>query len=477
MLKKLFVLQLALVMLLCQFPGNCVLAEEEPAPMVALGQYVQLGKYEEKPILWRCINTEDENGILLLSDRILCEKAFNLSHKMGSYEAGDDVLWETSAIRIWLNSTAEAGKVEWIDPYIPSEENAVDIFEVKYPYDKEKGFLSEDNFSKSELAAMKTVSQWQALEGTNKKLATNGVLGGFRTCVIQYPNSEMERVLKSYGIKDLKDVFYCSMYRVPDTMFLLNETQLYTFWENFGDISPTTEEIDGYGWWWLRTPVHLYMISMAGMNKAYLQSSYYNEHGIRPAFYLNEATAQIKSGSGTMEDPYIIDGTVPEETVVFSNGEQVDFDVEPVTENDRKLVGMRAIFESLGAEIAWNGEENKVTAVKDDTTIELQINQSVMHKNGEEITLDAPARIVNDRTMVPLRAVSEALDAKVDWIENLNRIVIDPKQPWETGEGYHPSPEEVKYNGKKKFNVDIPRYYSDPEYAEQVNSHWDEQSE
>ena len=48
-----------------------------------------------------------------------------------------------------------------------------------------------------------------------------------------------------------------------------------------------------------------------------------------------------------------------------------------------------------------------------------------MLKNDEEITLDVPAQVVNDRTMIPLRAVAEALDAKVDWVGELRRVVID----------------------------------------------------
>jgi hypothetical protein len=121
---------------------------------------------------------------------------------------------------------------------------------------------------------------------------------------------------------------------------------------------------------------------------------------------------------------------------VFSNGTLLDFATEPIIENDNTLVGMRAIFEALGAEVSWDQDTLTAEAQKDDKTIELQINSNVMTVNGEAVQLETPVRLINDSTMIPLRAVSEALDATVDWIENLQRIVIDkPELPMDFGEG------------------------------------------
>lgn len=101
---------------------------------------------------------------------------------------------------------------------------------------------------------------------------------------------------------------------------------------------------------------------------------------------------------------------------VIVDGNQIVFDVPPTSENGRTLVPMRYIFEALGAEVNWIPEENKAVATKGDITVELVLGSDIMTRNGKEITLDVPAKAINGRTLVPARAVAEALDAKVNWI-------------------------------------------------------------
>lgn len=89
---------------------------------------------------------------------------------------------------------------------------------------------------------------------------------------------------------------------------------------------------------------------------------------------------------------------------------------QPATIIDgRTLVPLRGIFEALGAKVYWNGDTQKVTAMKGDINIVLQIGNKIATKNGKEIELDVPAQIVNSRTLVPVRFVSEALGAEVNW--------------------------------------------------------------
>ena len=84
-------------------------------------------------------------------------------------------------------------------------------------------------------------------------------------------------------------------------------------------------------------------------------------------------------------------------------------------ENDRTLVPFRAIFEALGATVEWEPSTQTVTSTRGATTVKLNIGDDKLYKNGSAVTIDTPARLVKDYTMVPVRAVVEAFDATVDW--------------------------------------------------------------
>ena len=110
-------------------------------------------------------------------------------------------------------------------------------------------------------------------------------------------------------------------------------------------------------------------------------------------------------------------------SVVLSGSELV-FDQPPLIQNDRTLVPFRKIFEEMGAEVLWDDEAKTVTAEKENVKITLTIGTPVMYKNGEAVSLDAAAVIVNSRTLVPLRAVSEAFGCKVDWDGDTRTVCI-----------------------------------------------------
>jgi competence protein ComEC len=108
---------------------------------------------------------------------------------------------------------------------------------------------------------------------------------------------------------------------------------------------------------------------------------------------------------------------------VILDDKTLTFDVPPTIENDRTLVPLRAIFEALGANVQWDGVTQTVTATKDDIEIKLIIGGQA-YKNGAPVTLDVPAKIINDRTMVPLRFVSEAFGCQVAWDGSTQTITI-----------------------------------------------------
>ena len=109
---------------------------------------------------------------------------------------------------------------------------------------------------------------------------------------------------------------------------------------------------------------------------------------------------------------------------VFVDGVQIEFDVAPITESDRTLVPMRAIFEALGAEVTWDEATLTATAVKGGDVMYVTIDSNMLYKNGESVELDVPARMVGDRTLVPVRAISESFDALVEWDETTLQVII-----------------------------------------------------
>ncbi len=154
--------------------------------------------------------------------------------------------------------------------------------------------------------------------------------------------------------------------------------------------------------------------------------------GVGPAFYLNENAIETMTGSGTLEDPYVLNGESAnvletKSVTVTVDNKTLEFDVEPVIENDRVLVPMRLIFEPLGADVDWDDETKTAIATKDETQVKLQIGNNEMQTNGKTVLLDAAPKLLNDRTLVPIRAVSESLNANVDWDVENRQVVITTK--------------------------------------------------
>lgn len=116
------------------------------------------------------------------------------------------------------------------------------------------------------------------------------------------------------------------------------------------------------------------------------------------------------------------------EVSVKLNGEALEFDAAPFIENDRTLVPVRKIFESVGANVQWDDSTKTAFAVREKngemTVISIQINSDTAFINDTEVTLDTAALIVNDRTFVPLRFVMEALGEKVEWDDASSTVLI-----------------------------------------------------
>lgn len=114
-------------------------------------------------------------------------------------------------------------------------------------------------------------------------------------------------------------------------------------------------------------------------------------------------------------------------------------DQKPVIEDSRTLVPLRGVLEAMGASVEWDGETRRVTVNAydnrtrlilyiDDTNIRKLTFPSVTEVESEDVTSDVAPKILNDRTMIPLRVISENLEAEVDWNADAQKVTIKSKQ-------------------------------------------------
>lgn len=100
---------------------------------------------------------------------------------------------------------------------------------------------------------------------------------------------------------------------------------------------------------------------------------------------------------------------------VVIDGKTVSFDVAPANENGRLLVPLRAIFEQMGAKVDWDAATQTATAIKGDTKVVIAIGSVEPTVNGKVSKLDVAAKLVDGRTLAPMRFVCEAFGGKVEW--------------------------------------------------------------
>lgn len=274
-----------------------------PSPTrVNLGDYITLGKYNGKDILWRCVSVDD-SGTLMLADSIIDTLPYdaitsdNSRSKSHSRDYRRDTYgsnyWKDSNMRSWLNSIAEVGGVKWLCGN-PPKENYVD----GNAYDQKAGFLN--NFSRAEIATMRTVTQRSLVSHPEYK---RGIYDGDGRSDLEL-NTDIQNVAQNYE----------SAYGENSTekVFLLDVKQVNTVWKNFGSYYVGKNE-QGANWpYWLRTPVTdcnhdmRYVHNNGTIGRESPQRSYI---GVRPAFYLDTDYYVATSGSGTKASPYI--GSAP----------------------------------------------------------------------------------------------------------------------------------------------------------------------
>ena len=107
------------------------------------------------------------------------------------------------------------------------------------------------------------------------------------------------------------------------------------------------------------------------------------------------------------------------------NGKIIKSDVNPYIQNERTMVPIRFISETLGYKVTWDNDKREVGISGKDTNISLTIDSTKAKVNGKELKLDAPASIKKERTFVPLRFVAENLKAEVKWDNKNFKVIIN----------------------------------------------------
>lgn len=144
-----------------------------------------------------------------------------------------------------------------------------------------------------------------------------------------------------------------------------------------------------------------------------------------------------------------------DEIVITIDSAKVEFNDDAgfpfIDENNRTQVPFRATLEKFGAKVEWNDESKTAIATKGETVVEVPIGQNYILKDGEEITVDTAARIVNGRTYLPIRPVIEAFGSQVEWDAALNTVVITT-EPVDTRAIYFAASE--KSNAWDNYDMD-----------------------
>ena len=115
----------------------------------------------------------------------------------------------------------------------------------------------------------------------------------------------------------------------------------------------------------------------------------------------------------------------PLEAKVVIDGKEVKFpDQKPIIENSRTLVPVRFIGEALGAKIGWSEKQQKVSITKGNESIQLIIGENIVVVGSKKVELDVPAKLLNGRTLVPLRFISEIFGCQVGWDSKTYTVTI-----------------------------------------------------
>lgn len=330
---------------------------------ILLGDYIYLGSYYNQPILWRCVD-KDENGLLMLSDRILCFKAYDASGEDNYYhndswgyirkQYGSNC-WEDSSIRQWLNSNSDTVAYSHCPP------SAERVYDGYNPYDTESGFLN--NFSGDEQDCIKQVTR--VINVNAYEVDRDGYCDGGSESIDC-------RSIYDYPLDtDYTKFFYR---RCSDKIFLMDARQIRRVYNNFEDYIyayPTEEAVqnnDEKSSEITSSMICQYRLNVPGTiggasfehvetvpaNQLNPKGAYASS-GIRPAFYLNES---LFSGEVFKEKPFSIKDFSIDQTAMGSVNELVRISGLISLTDDSKL--SETVLDSKIKSIQWTSSDQGI---------------------------------------------------------------------------------------------------------------------
>lgn len=114
---------------------------------------------------------------------------------------------------------------------------------------------------------------------------------------------------------------------------------------------------------------------------------------------------------------------------IYINNEKIETADAPFVKNERTLVPIRVISENLGVKVDWNQEKQEVSLEKEGNEIFLPLKEKYYVQNGERVATDIAPEIKNNRTFVPLRLIAELYGKEVRWDQESYSVWIqDPGQ-------------------------------------------------
>lgn len=122
----------------------------------------------------------------------------------------------------------------------------------------------------------------------------------------------------------------------------------------------------------------------------------------------------------------------PQQIQVTLDGKKLDFEQPPVNINGRILVPMRQIFEPMDAKVVWNNDTRCAIGTTERYKVEIPIGSTTVYINEKPLVIDEPAQILNERTVVPVRVVSEGLGAEVTWNQETTTVTITSEKKPDT---------------------------------------------